>query len=163
MSILILIIAFILLTIGFIGSIIPGLPGPTFSYLGILIIHFFTEYQFSTSVLFIIGIIAFLIFVLDYSLQAMGVKKYGGGKKATIGTFVGLFIGFLSPPFGILLCPFIGAFIGAYMEVKNDKTRALKIAFGSFLGFISGTIIKLCLSTGLLFFSADHIIRLFFK
>jgi hypothetical protein len=129
----ILIIAFIFLTLGFIGSIIPGLPGPIFSYLGILIIHFFTKYQFSIPVLFIIGIIVLLIFIVDYSLQAMGVKKYGGGKKATIGTFVGLFIGFLSPPFGILLCTFIGDFIGAYIEVRNDNTRALRVAFGSFL------------------------------
>ena len=133
MSILILIIAFILLVVGFIGSIIPGLPGPACSYLGILIIHFFTQYQFSTLLLLIIGIIVFLIFVLDYSLQAIGVKKYGGGKKATIGTFVGLFIGFIFPPFGILLGPFIGAFLGAYMEERKDKTRALRIALGSFL------------------------------
>ena len=45
----IFIIAFVLLILGLLGSIIPGLPGPPLSFIGILLIHFFTGTQFSTS------------------------------------------------------------------------------------------------------------------
>ncbi len=37
---IVIIIAFALLLLGILGSIIPGLPGPPISYLGVLLIHF---------------------------------------------------------------------------------------------------------------------------
>ena len=49
METVIFIIAFVLLIIGLLGSMIPGLPGPPLSFIGILLIHFFTGTQFSTS------------------------------------------------------------------------------------------------------------------
>ena len=95
MTVLILIIAFTLLLLGLLGSIIPGLPGPPISYLAVLLIHFFTGTHFSSSFLWTWAIIVAIVFVLDYTLQAWSVKKFGGGRKSTIGTFVGLFVGLL--------------------------------------------------------------------
>ena len=101
MEIVIFIIALILLVLGLLGSMIPGLPGPPLSFIGILLIHFFTGTQFSTSLLWTWGIVVVLVFVLDYTVQAWGVKKFGGGRRATIGTFAGLFAGLLFPPIGL--------------------------------------------------------------
>ena len=153
----ILIIALLLLVLGVLGSMIPGLPGPPLSFIGILLIHFFTGTQFSTSFLLTWAVIVILVFLLDYFMQVWGVKKFGGGRKATIGTFLGLFAGFIFPPIGLLIGPFIGAFIGALLEVQGDNTRALKVAIGSFIGFVTGTILKLVVSSVLLYYAIYNI------
>ena len=153
----IFIIAFVLLILGLLGSIIPGLPGPPLSFIGILLIHFFTGTQFSTSFLLTWVVIVVLVFLLDYFMQVWGVKKFGGGRKAILGTFLGLFMGLLFPPVGLLIGPFIGAFIGALLEVQDDNTRALKVAVGSFFGFVTGTILKLVVSSVLLYYAIYNI------
>ena len=157
METVIFIIALILLVLGLLGSMIPGLPGPPLSFIGILLIHFFTGTQFSTSFLLTWAFIVILVFLLDYFMQVLGVKKFGGGLKATIGTFLGLFAGFSFPPIGLLIGPFIGAFFGALLEVQDDNTRALKVAIGSFIGFVTGTILKLVVSSVLLYYAIYNI------
>ena len=149
----IFIIAFVLLFLGLLGSMIPGLPGPPLSYIGILLIHFFAGTQFSTSFLLTWAVIVILVFFLDYFMQVWGVKKFGGGRKAIIGTFLGLFMGLFFPPIGLLLGPFFGAFIGALLEVRGDNNRALKVAVGSFIGFVTGTILKLVISSVLFYYA----------
>ncbi|PDH48965.1 MAG: hypothetical protein CND86_01210 [Bacteroidetes bacterium MED-G21] len=153
----IFIIAFVLLILGLLGSMIPGLPGPPLSFIGILLIHFFTGTQFSTSFLLTWAVIVVLVFLLDYFMQVWGVKKFGGGRKAILGTFLGLFMGLLFPPVGLLIGPFIGAFIGALIEVQGDNTRALNVAIGSFIGFVTGTILKLVVSSVLLYYAIHNI------
>ena len=55
---------------------------------------------------------------------------------------VGLVLWLLSPiPFGIIIGPFVGAFIGEMMHEKNSK-KALKAAFGSFIGFLTSAFLK---------------------
>lgn len=153
MTVFVLIIALVLLILGIFGSVIPGLPGPPISYIGILLIHFFTEIQFSLTFIWAWGIVVALVFVLDYTLQSWGVAKFGGGRYSTIGTFIGLIIGLFFPPVGLLLGPFFGAFFGALAEVKGDQARALKVALGSLVGFVSGAVLKLSVSLALLFYS----------
>ena len=158
MTVLILIIAFTLLLLGLLGSIIPGLPGPPISYFAVLLIHIFKGTLISFSFLWTWAIIVAIVFVLDYTLQAWGVKKFGGGRKSTIGTFLGLFVGLLFPPIGLLVGPFVGAFLGALSEVKGDNTRAMKVAIGSFIGFVTGTALKLGVSAALMWYSIQSII-----
>ena len=144
-----LIIAFVvlLLIIGIAGSIIPVLPGPPISFLGLLLFHFFTSHQIDTDTLWLSAAAVSIITFLDYWLQVYGVKKFGGGKKAINGTILGLILGlFVFPPFGVIIGPFIGAFIGAKMEEKEDSTRAIKIGLGALAGFFGGTILKFAVS-----------------
>ena len=145
MEILILLLVGILLVVGIIGSIIPVIPGPPISYAAVLLIHFFTPYQFDSYLLITLaGIVVFVTF-LDYWLQIEGVKRFGGGKKATNGTIIGLLVGIsVFPPIGILVGPFLGAYIGAKMDDKSEE--ALKISFGAIIGFLGGTFLKLLIS-----------------
>ena len=68
----------------------------------------------------------------------------GWKENAIYGAGIGLFLVFI-PPIGFILGPFFGAFFGALIDNKN-KVNALKIAFGSFVGFVFGTLIKLIYS-----------------
>ena len=133
----------ILLLLGLIGSIIPPLPGPTLSYLGLLLSHFFIS-KMDVDFIFWLAVLVFFVTVLDYYLQIYGVKKAGGGKYAIRGSLVGMLSGiFFFPPFGILVGAFFGAYIGAKIEANSNE---VKIAFGALWGFIAGTILKLCTS-----------------
>ena len=80
-------------------------------------------------------------------MPAISTKKFGGSKAGAIGAVLGLIIGLLSPvPFGFLIGPFVGAFIGEIVFNKTKGPQALKAAFGSFLGFIASTFMKLLVS-----------------
>jgi uncharacterized protein YqgC (DUF456 family) len=147
MDFLILIFVILLLIIGLAGCIIPALPGPPISFLGLLLFHFFTLHHMNTNTLWLLAVVVSVITFLDYWLQVYGVKKFGGGKKAINGTILGLILGlFIFPPFGVIIGPFIGAFIGAKTEAKEDSSRAIKIALGALAGFLGGTILKFAVS-----------------
>lgn len=138
-----ILLVIIFLALGVIGSVIPAIPGPPLSYVGLLLSHFFINELDADFVLWI-GVAVVVITVLDYWLQVYGVKKAGGGKFAIRGSVVGMILGiFLFPPFGILIGAFVGAYIGAKMEESKNE---VKIAFGALWGFIAGTVLKLCTS-----------------
>lgn len=142
MDIILVIISALCIVLGLLGSLLPILPGPPLSWLGLLILHLTKSVQLSTTLLVVTGIIAIFIFVLDYIIPAVGTKKFGGSRKGMIGTSLGLVIGILSPiPGGIIIGPFLGAFIGEMLN-KNDSKLAFKAAIGSFLGFLASTFIK---------------------
>jgi hypothetical protein len=81
---------------------------------------------------------------MDYIIPAIGTKKFGGSKVGMIGTTLGLVVALIFPifgVFGVIIWPFLGAFVGEIIN-KADKKTALKAAFGSFLGFLMGTFLK---------------------
>ena len=148
MELFIIILIGFLLLLGIIGSIVPGLPGPPLSFTGLLLYHFLINPISIESIIWI-GILVTMVTFLDYWLQIYGVKKAGGGKYAIRGSIIGILLGiFLFPPFGILIGAFIGAFIGAKMETDSNQ---IKIAFGAVLGFIAGTILKVCTSVYIIY------------
>ena len=145
-EVLLIICVVILLFLGLLGSVVPVLPGPILSYFAFLISHFFIKSTANIDGYFVfwLGLVIVIITISDYFLQLYGVKKVGGGKYAIRGSLVGMLFGiFLFPPIGVLVGAFIGAYIGAKIEMNH---KPVKIAFGALLGFISGTILKFCIS-----------------
>jgi uncharacterized protein len=138
-----LVIGFILIIIGIIGSVLPVLPGPTLSWVGLLLVFFHKDIPMNYMVIIVTGIIAIGINILDYIIPAKSVKKYGGSKYAIWGTNIGLLLGLFFPPLGFLIGPFIGAFVGQMYFNSQDQKTAFKVALGSFIGFITGTFMKL--------------------
>ena len=142
MDIALLVVGFIFMLIGILGSFLPVLPGPPLSWVGLLLLHLTKALPNNWWFLGITGAVALLIFVLDYVIPAMGTKRFGGSRAGMIGTTIGLIIGLLAPiPGGIIIGPFVGAFLGELSNKADNKT-ALKAAFGSFLGFLTGTFMK---------------------
>lgn len=142
MDISLLIVGFILMLIGILGSFLPVLPGTPLSWFGLLLLHLTKAVPINWWFLGLTGGIALLIFLLDYVIPVMGTKKFGGTRAGMIGTSIGLVVGLLAPiPGGIIIGPFLGAFLGELYNKADNKT-ALKAAFGSFLGFLTGTFMK---------------------
>ncbi len=144
MDILLLILGFILMLTGILGSFLPVLPGPPVSWVGLLLLILTTAVPNDWWFLGITGVISLVVVALDYIIPAMGTKKFGGSKAGMIGTMVGLLVAIFFPIlgiFGIIIWPFIGALVGELIN-KADQKTALKAAFGSFMGFLTGTFLK---------------------
>lgn len=142
MELFLVFVALLLMLLGIIGSFLPVLPGPLTSWAGLLVLHFTEGVELSQTFLITTLVVAVFIYVLDYIIPVIGTKRFGGSKSGMIGTTLGLIVGLLSPiPFGIIIGPFIGALIGEMIH-RNDFNKALKAAFGSFLGFIASTFLK---------------------
>ncbi|SDX04798.1 DUF456 domain-containing protein [Flavobacterium degerlachei] len=143
MDALLLIIGFICMLIGILGCFLPVLPGLGISWLGIVLLYFTTAVPANYWILGITLLITVVISVLDYTIPARGTKHFGGTKYGIWGTNIGLIIGILSPiPFGFLIGPFLGAFLGELFFGSKNHGRALKAASGSFIGFLASTFIQ---------------------
>ncbi len=142
MDLFIVILAAFFMLLGIIGSFLPVLPGPLTSWFGLLILHLTDAVPMNWTFLIITLFFALAIWLLDYIIPAIGTKKFGGSKAGMIGATLGLIIGLIFlGPFGIIVGPFAGAYIGELLN-KSDSKTALKAAFGSFLGFLTSTFIK---------------------
>ena len=142
MELFLIIVALLLMLLGILGSFLPILPGPLTSWVGLLVLHFTKGVEMSNA--FLIGTltVAIFIYVLDYIIPALGTKRFGGSRAGMIGATLGLIVGLLSPiPFGIIIGPFVGALLGEMIH-RNDLNKAIKAAFGSFIGFIASSFLK---------------------
>lgn len=144
MDIVLLVFGFILMLVGILGSFLPVLPGPPISWVGLLLLNLTKAVPDDWWFLGITAAVALIVFAMDYIIPAMGTKKFGGTKAGMIGTTVGLLVAILFPVlgiFGIIIWPFLGALVGELIN-KADQKTALKAAFGSFIGFLTGTFLK---------------------
>jgi uncharacterized protein len=151
MDILLVVLAGVLILLGIIGCVIPMLPGTPLCYLGIIMLHFSCYAEFSVHFFVRWGVIIILVQGLDYYIPIWGGRRFGGSKKGVWGSVVGMLAGLFLGPFGILLGAMAGAFIGELLAGKASS-QAIKAAFGSFLGFILGTISQLVVAGCLLFY-----------
>ena len=166
MDIIWIIVGVILILVGLIGAIVPGIAGPIVSFVALLVLQLKKEAPFTEEELVIFGLIAVGVTVLDYVVPVWGTKKFGGTKMGVRGSTVGLIVAFFGLPIlgivigpfgllGIILGPFVGAYIGESMA-GQDSRLAMRSAIGSFVGFLSGTLMKLVYSivVGYYFFAA---------
>ena len=139
-----MIIAVICFFFGILGTFLPALPGAPLIWLGMLLYGFAVDFQgLALSFYLLQGAAVLLTFLIDYIASAYGTKKYGGSRAAVLGSILGLFLGalLLGPP-GLIFGPFLGAFL---MELLKGKAmeQSLQAAFGTLLGLLGGTILKL--------------------
>lgn len=146
MDYLLYILGGMLVIIGLLGCILPGLPGPPFNFLALLLIHFTGSRPFTGKFLWFWAGITLVVTVLDYIIPIIGSKKFGAGKWGIIGSFAGMIAGFFFfPPWGIIIGPVAGAIAGELFSGKTDAA-AVKAGLGSFIGFFFGTLLKLIVS-----------------
>ena len=141
--------------VGIAGCILPVLPGVPLAYGGLVLLHFTDKVDFSWQFLTIWCVVTVVVQVLDYFIPAWGTKKFGGSKWGVWGSTIGLFVGLVMGPMGIVIGPFLGAVIGELMyfnrhpqttdtQVPNSNfNKALRAGFGSFIGLLAGTLLKL--------------------
>lgn len=151
MDTLLLVLGFVCVLTGILGSFLPVLPGPGLSWVGLLLLYLTDAVPMNYWILGSALLVTVIVSVLDYVIPAKGTKRYGGSSYGIWGTNIGLVVGILAPiPFGFLIGPFVGAFIGEMIYNSTDHKRAWKAATGSFIGFLASTFMKFVVCMGFL-------------
>ena len=143
----------ILILGGFIGNILPLLPGPPLSFLGLLILALVQGFlpPLTPPLLVVMAVLTVMAVVADQFLPVLGAKKYGASKWGAIGALAGMVLGVFFSPLGVLLGALTGAFAGEWLVHRKSKL-AWRATWGVLLGSILGIALKMAISGIMAFF-----------
>jgi uncharacterized protein YqgC (DUF456 family) len=144
-SLILWIICAILTVTGFAGLLLPVLPGAPLIFLGLLFGAWAEGFQYvGIWTLLLLALLTAMTYLVEFGASALGVKKFGGSRRAMAGAVLGGFIGlFLGVP-GILLGPFIGAVAGE-LSLQRSLDQASRAGFGTVVGLALGVAGKLAI------------------
>ncbi|HWJ02688.1 MAG TPA: DUF456 domain-containing protein [Verrucomicrobiae bacterium] len=140
-------LAILVMLIGLAGTILPLLPGTPIIFLAILGYGLYTHFT-TVGIWFILimGLLTGLSFAVDYLGTAYGAKRYGATRYGVWGSIIGGVLGlFVLPPFGLVLGTLLGAITGELIRGAKAES-ALSIGWGSLVGFLGGSILKIILA-----------------
>lgn len=143
----VLILGSIAVIAGIIGCVVPVIPGPLLSFLGLILLSIPAAFSlYSPWILVVLGAAAVIAQILDNILPALSSKKAGASRAGVWGSIVGMFLGMIFfPPVGV----FVGAFVGALAAeiILNPENQApLRAAMGVFTGTLLGIVLKLAVA-----------------
>jgi uncharacterized protein len=153
----------VLMVVGLLGSVLPGLPGVTLIFLSALVYAIITDFRtVGVAILVVLFIFAAIAFVADFVATSYGARRFGASNWGTVGGAVGgiagaliglLFLG-IGSLFGLILGTIAGVFIGEYLRrerqgdqqetesTQADWRRASRAAGGVLVGYLASAIIQ---------------------
>ena len=153
----------VLMVVGLVGSVVPGLPGVTLIFLSALLYATLTNFQtVGAAVLVLLFSFAAIAFVADFIATSYGARRFGASNWGTVGGAVGgiagalvgaLFLG-IGSLFGLILGTIAGVFIGEYLKrnrqgdpedqgpAQADWHRASRAAGGVIVGYLASAIVQ---------------------
>lgn len=138
----ILVLAGIMVVVGFLGSLLPLLPGVPVLFAGLLLAAWEQGFsKVSVVTMVVIGVLAFAAWAVDFFGSLVTAKKVGASKQAMWGVAIGALFGFVGGVVGLILGPAIGAIIGELIAHK-DSLRATTVGIAAGLGFILAMVAK---------------------
>ena len=76
LNIILIVFAVVCLLAGLAGAVIPGLPGPPLSWVGLMLLSCSDAAQCSTGCLVTMAVAAVVITVLDYVIPSISTKRF---------------------------------------------------------------------------------------
>src|SRR6185295_860622 len=100
--------------------------------------------------LIIVGVLALLAEILEFSLTGKYARKYGGSRRAgwgaILGGIVGAMVGIPVPIIGSVIAAFVGSFLGALIAEftgGSSAGEATRVAKGALIGRVVSTVLKI--------------------
>lgn len=144
------VLAGILILVGVAGTVLPALPGVPLVFVGMLLAAWAGGFeQVGGWMLLLLGVLTVLSIGIDLLATAMGAKRVGASKLALVGAVIGTFAGLFFGPIGLLAGPFIGALAGELIHGREVR-KATRVGFGTWLGILVGTVLKIGLAFAML-------------
>jgi len=141
MNALVIVLGCLCLVGGYVGCVVPAIPGPVLAYASLLLL-LLTDHPPGATALLAGGVLTLLAVVLDYVVPAMGARRFRCSRGGIVGCTLGSVVGMFFVPFGVLLGPFVGAVVGELLSGRN-VWAAMKGGLGAFLGFLCGVMLKI--------------------
>lgn len=139
-------VAVLLVLIGLAGTILPALPGLPLVFAGMLLGAWVGDFQhIGIPVIVVLGALTLFSLVVDFWATALGARRVGASGKAVAGAVIGTFAGLFFGPLGLFAGPFVGALAGELLHGR-DVGQATRVGFGTWLGIVFGTVLKLALA-----------------
>jgi uncharacterized protein YqgC (DUF456 family) len=159
LSVALWIVAVTLIAAGVAGTVLPILPGAILVFAGIALAAAIDDFaRIPIWLLFIIGAMTVLAWVIDYIAAAAGAKRAGASRYAIIGAAIGTVAGILSGLWGLLFMPLAGAAIGEYLAQRNAY-RAGKVGLATWIGLLLGTVAKVAIVLAMVGLFAVAVLR----
>ena len=141
-------IVLLIMFIGVMGNLIPGIPGTPLILAGALGHQLYFAGQggvgwWWVAALAALGLVAL---GLDYLATLIGAKKLGATWKGMVGAVLGVIVGvFMFPPIGLIVGPFVGA-MGFEWAFGREARESAKAGVGAVIGMALGVLGKLICS-----------------
>lgn len=152
MNIFVVSICILLIITGLVGIIIPILPGSLMVFLGLVLYGLYTG-AISLTVLIILAMFIIGLMTLNYFIGFWGIKKMGATKYGTWGGIIGILVGLIFSPFGLIsifICPILGTIIGEIIGGKK-LLQSAKISLGHLLGYFLALILEFTLASYMIY------------
>lgn len=148
-----LVLAVIFFVLGLAGTVLPVLPGAILIYAGMLLYGVLTQFATLDANFFLLqGMALVIIFAVDFLATAIGSRRFGGSRYAGWGAAIGTLLGLLIfGPFGIIFGPFLGAVL-AELILGKKPDLAVRAGFGTLIGLLGGTALKLSIEILMIIF-----------
>lgn len=144
------VLAGILILVGVAGTVLPALPGLPLVFGGMLLAAWAGGFeQVGVAMLVLLGLLTVLSLGIDFLATAMGAKRVGASRLALVGAVVGTVVGLFFGPIGLLTGPFVGALAGELIHGREVR-QATRVGFGTWLGILVGTVLKIGLAFAML-------------
>ena len=140
---------------GLAGTVLPALPGLPLMFAGMLLAAWAGGFQqVGGWMLGLLGILTLLSLAVDFVATAFGAQRVGASRLALIGAVIGTFAGLMFGIIGVFVGPFLGALVGELIHGRgmgrNHIGQAAKVGFGTWMGILLGTVLKLGLAFAML-------------
>lgn len=142
MAVVLWLLGISLIAVGFVGIVLPALPGHVLIFAGLLLAAWADHFQrVGVGMLVLIGLIGAASYGVDFVATALGARHLGASRRAMVGAGLGTLLGFFLGLPGIIIGPFIGAVIGE-LTVHRDWKRIGRAGVAAWIGFAIGTAVK---------------------
>lgn len=149
LTIVLLLLATVLVVAGFVGLVLPGLPGAPLLLAGLLLAAWAEGFAHVGGwTLVALAALAAATFAVDFAAGALGARRYGASGRALVGAAIGGVVGLFFGLPGLLLGPFLGAVVGE-LSARRDLRQAGRAGVGATVGLALGLAGKLALGVAM--------------
>jgi uncharacterized protein len=138
-------VAIVLIAVGVVGTVLPGLPGTILVFAGMVLAAWIDDFaRIPVWLIVVFGGMTALAWSVDYFAATVGAKKAGASALALVGAAIGTLLGIFTGLWGLLFMPLVGAAIGEFIA-QRDLARAGKVGIATWLGLLLGTAVKVAI------------------
>ena len=136
------VVALALIIVGFVGIVVPGLPGTILVFVGMCLAAWADGFsRVGVATILGLAVLAAASYAVELGAAAFGVKRVGASRRAMAGAAAGTLLGVFFGLPGVIIGPFAGAVIGE-LSARSDLAQAGRVGVAAWIGFLVGTVVK---------------------